>query len=311
MWTTLYWMEKRLLLWATEHPPHGRKLTPLSVRTEADARNAISRYMHDSWNHELLRQFLRHDLRMELGPADEPQLTEALVDLLVRRRVLVAEAKVRLSFPPPREVVVVPPPPEPAKTTTWIEIQVVWDHDGKGIGDLEFELEKPDQEREKVTTNGQGVIRVEGLARGACLLSAALGEAQVDNAARILGWGDEEVGEGAGEGVDGVKHVVQVERHRVRSGETLESIAEDAGMSWRALAKFNWGTDEKKEVKKRLAEQVGAWVEDPERDAFDDGDEPGVLFVPRPFEARGLATSRRHVLRIAPMDLEDQFTFST
>ena len=40
-------------------------------------------------------------------------------------------------------------------------------------------------------------------------------------------------------------------------GDTLESIAKSAGLTWQKLAKFNWGSDDPKEVNRNLSHYVG------------------------------------------------------
>jgi hypothetical protein len=54
--------------------------------------------------------------------------------------------------------------------------------------------------------------------------------------------------------------VAIVERHRVCAGETLHSVASSAGLTWKKLAKFNFGTDDVKKVHAHLKADVGSFV---------------------------------------------------
>ncbi len=294
-----------LSLWRNGNRTHSsRSPTLLRLRTEAEAEFLLRPYLGDWFNRQQLRAFLRDDLQLEAWRLDDVPLVGVLARLLVRREVLAAVEDHRLALPPPLEKAVAPPPPVHEATTTWIEIQLVWDHDGEGVGQLEFVLEKPDDERTTVTTNGQGLIRLEGLKRGACLLEAELKCAEAASSAYLAGWGDRPSDEAPIDETEKtkIKHLVAVESRRVRPGETLERIADEAGLSWQALSKFNWGTDEPKAVARGLADRVGTQRREKPADVvFSKRDNPGILFLPRPFSIRGLATSTRHILRIRPI----------
>jgi len=59
--------------------------------------------------------------------------------------------------------------------------------------------------------------------------------------------------------------VAVVDVHRVKDGETLESVAARAGLTWQKLAKFNFATDDPKKVKAQLVQKVGCHKLDPKR----------------------------------------------
>ncbi len=91
-----------------------------------------------------------------------------------------------------------------------------------------------------------------------------------------------------------------VEEHRVREGETLESIAKGAGMTREDLAFFNWGTKDAKEIDTHLVVDVGCTKKsaDGKTFVFSDGDAPGLLYVPRDWRAERLPTRTTHVVRV-------------
>jgi hypothetical protein len=86
---------------------------------------------------------------------------------------------------------------------------------------------------------------------------------------------------------------------RVRSGDTLASIAERHGLSWHELARFNWDTDAPGKIDEHLRDDVGCTrrTADGRNFIFSDDDTPGLLHVPERWEATGLATGYVHVVR--------------
>ena len=80
-----------------------------------------------------------------------------------------------------------------------------------------------------------------------------------------------------------------VEEHSVATGETLAGIAAGAGMSWKELAEFNWGTSQPKEINRFLRDVVGCTKMTANRKnyVFDDFDDPGIVLVPVEWKETG------------------------
>ncbi len=93
--------------------------------------------------------------------------------------------------------------------------------------------------------------------------------------------------------------IAEIEEHKVRTGETLESLARQAGLSWQELAMFNWGTCIPKEVNKYLREVVGCTqrTRDGSNYIFSTGDDPGIVYIPRQWRQSGLHTDQEYTLR--------------
>jgi hypothetical protein len=100
----------------------------------------------------------------------------------------------------------------------------------------------------------------------------------------------------------GPASVVEVDRHKVATGETPDSIAADAGVSWDAITQFNFGTTDPDEVQDFLRDRVGCTEMSPDGQSyvFDDDDEPGILLIPRPWTG-SFATDDVHKVRMAPV----------
>lgn len=90
--------------------------------------------------------------------------------------------------------------------------------------------------------------------------------------------------------------IAEIEKHRVRSGETLASLATAAGLTTAELARFNFGTDCPAEVDKHLRDDVGC-TRDAKGDlVFDDNDDPGIILIPKTFARTGLLTDQLHTI---------------
>jgi hypothetical protein len=68
----------------------------------------------------------------------------------------------------------------------------------------------------------------------------------------------------------GFKPRKSASKHTLQAGDTLKKIADKAKVSWKTLAKYNWGTDDGEAVGRALVEIVGceAWPEDPKTHVF-------------------------------------------
>ena len=211
-------------------------------------------------------------------------------------------------IPPPPPVFKRPPPWEP--TSTFFEMMVVWDHDGSGVSGIAFDVQAPDGQIRKLTTDGSGKIRLNDVKRGACRLSCELKGAELPTSVVPCGWGpSKREASGAAEKKDTVKHLLLAREYKVKDGDTLQSIADEAGgITWRDLVKFNWSTDDPKKVAEALNRDLGCWIASDhkgpiERYSFPGSIIPGILLVPRKFEERGLTTSTSHILRVRRVEL--------
>lgn len=97
---------------------------------------------------------------------------------------------------------------------------------------------------------------------------------------------------------DGILYDGFVE-HRVKTGETLASIAEKNGLTWRDVARFNFGTDVPADVNRCLHEFTGCTkrTADGKNYVFTDADEPGIIYIPKSSDRLTLATGKRHRIR--------------
>lgn len=218
--------------------------------------------------------------------------------------VLVLRSRPRGSTAPPSTPTTAPPPPAKPVEKTFIEILLVRASDGRPLKNARVVLTRPDGNQESHTSNAKGRIRVQGLTPGQCALSAPLpAGAQLAKTGSVVGVGSKVPDSPPTDPAVEIAVLAEVEQHKVRKGESIASLATEAGLSWQQLAKFNWGTAVPAQINPRLADFVGCThkTADGKNYLFDDSDSPGIVYVPRPWSTKGLATGQLHVVSVQPM----------
>jgi len=81
-------------------------------------------------------------------------------------------------------------------------------------------------------------------------------------------------------------------RYKVRTGDSLQSLAGRFGWTWQQLARLNWGTDNPTEINWCLHHYVGCRKNAAGHYVFSDEDDPGVVWLPFP-----LPTVQRRIVR--------------
>ncbi len=282
---------------------------------ECDAQTFLSELLTDEANLDVVREFLARDFArlafFDLRNASDQRITEVLAWAITRKdlRVLRVHAPLRevLLAEEPEAL----PPRAAMPVSSWIEVKAIWDETGEAIAGLPLVLEAPGGRTEMRTTDHDGRVRLDPVDPGAC-------EARCSFA--TLSWADCAVFVGMGEGdaerqkrsaaggkklESQPKAIIQFLARKVRTGETPESIAREAGLKWQDIAFFNWGTKVPEEIDRHLADDVGCTkrAADGQSYVFDDGDSPGVILVPRQWKRPGLATRRQHIVRVRPLAL--------
>jgi hypothetical protein len=96
------------------------------------------------------------------------------------------------------------------------------------------------------------------------------------------------------------KYVVKAKEHKVKKGDSLQTLADLAGITWKELAQFNWGTDNPKEIKKFMKNRVGCRKksEDGRSYVFDDKDDPGIMFIPEKPEKKSYSLNQSQTITV-------------
>lgn len=197
------------------------------------------------------------------------------------------------------------PPPEeaPASGPSWFELRVVWDDTGDPVSGLALVIEAPGGGTTMRQTDAQGKLRIDTVYGDACEARSRADGTPLAECASFVRLGDQEVPEeqrGRALHRRAPKAIAVIDRHKVREGETLESIAKNAGLTWQKLAKFNWGTEEPKAVNRHLHNDVGCTrrTKDKKNYLFSAHDDPGIIFVPRPWSLKHLSVAMEHTIRV-------------
>ena len=189
----------------------------------------------------------------------------------------------------------------------WVAFVVLDDVTGEPVAGVKLGIRLPEGGRAEHTTPGSGTLEFDPCARGTCTVDTSLGDATLGSVLELVRFGAPT--ERPLEGIpfpnpdDRKPVVVRVTHHRVRSGESLASIAKGAGLDWKELARFNFGTDAPRKVNVALREQVGCHkrTADGHNYLFHDHDYPGIVYVPSPLCLEHLSTDQTHTLVVRPL----------
>jgi hypothetical protein len=100
------------------------------------------------------------------------------------------------------------------------------------------------------------------------------------------------------------KYIARIERRKVRTGDTLDSLGAEVGMSGLELAWFNWGQTDPFAIIERMKKEVGTtkYAENGVEPVFTDYDHPGIVFLPSMWMESGLPTGYVHYVRVRKPD---------
>src|SRR4051812_19726723 len=168
----------------------------------------------------------------------------------------------------------------------------------------------------RAKTDVDGRLRVPSLPMGSCEVVSVIAAARVESSYAIKGQAravaDQSENQG-GSSSSSPQFLVRPTEYHVATGDTPESIAKAASVPWAQIASFNWGTADPAELEERYREELGCrhMSDDGRGYRFDDADDPGILLIPRPWQAT-LEVGRTHRLSAEPLrplfvSLENEF----
>lgn len=234
---------------------------------------------------------------------------------VIRENVFVPSGRVTRTEAPAEPENPEPPPPDEKKH--WIKFKAVDDATGNPISGVKLHVREPRGQERDYTTRPDGMVEIDPVDAGVCDLSGPsnFASARLGETLDFVGMGEAPI-EPKPEGSDGSRPraqgrlIAEIAAHKVQTGETLDSVARGAGLTWQELARFNWGTSVPKQINDHLRDEVGCTkkTQDGHNYIFTSDDDPGIVYVPRPWEQTGLATDRTHVVRVRnvkPKELVD------
>lgn len=201
------------------------------------------------------------------------------------------------------------------KEKTWIKLRLIDDKSNRPITGLKLTVNAPNGLEINGVTNSDGTIEIKNINDGACTITSPVKMTRLDKTFNFDGMGEKQTTststgterhpESAING-DGMAIAI-IKRHKVKTGETLDSLAKTNGLTWQELAEFNWGTSKTDEINKKLRSDIGCTrkTKDSKNYMFDDSDKPGIIFIPCKWEQNGLSTTKTYTFRLS------QYAFST
>lgn len=197
---------------------------------------------------------------------------------------------------------------KPAKT--FIEFCVIWAVGGAPVPSIELVITLPSGSEQKKKTDKQGKIRLDGVEAGSFGVHSEKADKGRDETLVFLGMGGI-AQSGQSKEEEKPYRIVAMSEHKVKSGESLESLAEKTGTTWQTLAKFNWGTDDPKEINHFLRHEVGCSKKDKDGNyIFDDADDPGIVLLPGPWKEQGLSGGKTYVIEVGKSAKDKPWIFS-
>jgi hypothetical protein len=284
---------------------HERDAPALPFETLHAARSFVARVTADPFGRRAVDRVLRGAYRRPGGRHGDDGVERA-AHLLVTGELVVVPVPIDLAwaeFGGPVE----DEQAKPLDTKAWVEFIVVDDVTGEPVGDIELGVELPKAGRNKHKTPKNGILTFDPCQRGTCTVDSPMDGAILGNTLEFVGFGAPTEKPLAGIPFPNPDkkppRLVQVTHHHVTADDSLASLAKSVGMSWQDLAQYNFGTSVPKEINVALREQVGCLKKTKDRKnyVFDDSDDPGIVYLPRPFRLTNLSVDRSHTLRVRPL----------
>jgi len=274
----------------------------------------LRRLARDEHNLRALRELVyAHVLVQPYGLASTENIVRHAATLLVSGVLRLARAPlpartVAPSFAERLEEVV----PIASEKPRWLKLQVLDDATGAPVSGLKLRIQFSDTSERQATTGSDGLIDQKSVPPGTASVSSVLDGATLADTltlVKVEGPPPKEGGATPGEGPK-ARFLARLVEHRVRDGETLESVAERYETTVDALAQFNWSTTDEAKVQRHLYLDVGCTVRKGGKFVFTSRDTPGILFVPQPLSLRRLPVDRHYTLRVKQAHEPRAFLFS-
>ncbi|MCH9688220.1 MAG: LysM peptidoglycan-binding domain-containing protein [Deltaproteobacteria bacterium] len=321
--------ELRLVAGRTDTGPGQRQ-----VADDREARSLLSPCAYEPAAMRRIRRLLR-----DVEPHADDQMSDGQVLASVARWVGGGRMTMCVAHEPERFTQLTTAPSEdemeplivePEVELSRVAFQVLEQHSGEPVADIALSITLPDGSVQQHVTDADGLVDIRdipegvcdvrsersGQHRGQCVVFSGFGYFVPSNLRSTVGWQREVLDQlvpidQLPTEDDGLA-LVEVVEHRVVAGDTLDSIAQEHGVSVDDITQFNWDTTDPDEIQRQLGTEVGCSRRDPDTGefAFGDDDEPGIVMVPLPFERTSKATDNRHILKVKRIETRAPWVFS-
>jgi hypothetical protein len=172
--------------------------------------------------------------------------------------------------------------PAPAKPT-WVELQVLFADSGHPVPGIKLKIKPPGGDADEHTTDSNGLVRVDGIKKaGSCDVTSDIQKVRRDSALVVAG---KPPASPIGDKPKRASYqLITVNTYKVKTGDTLDTLAKKVGLTEKDLALFNWGTDDPRQLNVHLRWDVGCTKRRGDKYVFDDTDDPGLIILPEPAE---------------------------
>lgn len=282
---------------------------------DRDAALALLRDLaRDPWGRGALRQVYADAVgRASVCGESDQAVLEGLSRRLVTGAIRAHSVDLPPAQVPPGSLLPVPEaepvkPAEKPAEPTWVEVEVRFADSGHPVAGIELTVKPPGGSAAPHTTNGDGLIRIDGIKlSGDCEIKSAI--KGVTRAAALSVGGAPPAAPVGPEPAHASYKLVNLTHYKVKTGDSLDSLSKKVGITWKDLAKFNWATDDPKEINKHLRWDVGCTKKSGSNYLFDDTDDPGIILLPEPVEL-SVSTGTRLSLGVELLTKSQPWIFS-
>ncbi len=170
-----------------------------------------------------------------------------------------------------------------------VELQIVWDDSGKPVQNLPIVIENDGGETSVACADNCGIVRIDQARARSCKAQCSLEGVALEECVLFAGTGEkistnkltEDEKQESQTRMATPKAIVMCETRKVKSAETVESVAKEAGLVPEDLSYFNWKTREYK--------------------GLDDAEDAGIIYIPMQWSMKGLDRGQKHVIRVRPV----------
>jgi LysM repeat protein len=266
----------------------------------------LDSFVQDHFNHATMRA-----IAYERQPPLEPLNNDQLVCVVARRLV---SGSLRLALAPPLsfgglgddETPDQPRAPTAVQTKAMFSLQAVDDVTDDPISNVKLVVKLPDAKEHELATDSSGRIDLSVVKSGTVSVSSSVTGATMAKTMAFVKLGalastTSVAATGATRGGHSTtgQVIAQLIECRVKTGDTLDSLARRHGLTANALAQFHWGTAVRDEIDQYLIFEVGCRKRGSDQHVlFDSADDPGIIYIPAPVRLNGLALDQLHILRV-------------
>lgn len=198
----------------------------------------------------------------------------------------------------------------------YIHITIFEQQTKQPVGNVLMSILLPNGTEAKRATNSKGEIFIDKVERGCFNITSQLGSRQLhetlaitkgDNNPSLIEAKNSENNDDkqtakqqSREFIGQPRAIVDIDKHKVKSGDSLNSLAKQCDLTIAQLAYYNWGTYDSEQINDHLNIDVGCSkkADDNRSYIFDDSDEPGIIYLPKAWSKSGLATNQMHIFYV-------------